>query len=193
MDRVKKGGGVGGEVGRESFGRPGVDGGVRESSVDVGSTNSVQFVLSVELEPEENVTLSLVYENLLERKSGLYQHALNLSPGEIIYDFMVRISICENKNVSDVAVTASGVDDVSEFITVEAKNENDTGILFTMNSREQAHHFGSPGFSGTLLTQFDIRDSQSNVDMAVQDGHFVHFYTVPGQLPPIPKHVIFIV
>lgn len=164
-----------------------------EMEVGSGSRDFIQFVLPVLLEPGERVTLSLVYENILERKSGLYQHPLNLSPGEIIYDLVVKINISENKNVSNVSVTGPVIDQISKFLTLESESQNHTMISFTMTSHEQAENFGSPGFSGTLLTQFDVTDNEQSVDMAIEDGYFVHFYTVPGKLPPIPKHVIAIV
>ena len=59
-----------------------------------------------------------------------------------------------------------------------------------MNTREQAHHFGSKGFYGSVGVQFGLNNSLSEMDVVVKDNHFVHFYDLPREVLEDDKHVI---
>jgi hypothetical protein len=44
------------------------------------------FTVATNIEPGQKVVFKLIYEELLERKSGLYEHAININPNQIVDD-----------------------------------------------------------------------------------------------------------
>ena len=71
-----------------------------------GQPSFHQFVLPINLRPNEEATVTLVYEQLLQRNEDKYRHVISLSPGEIVKDFQVRLSIVDNHPLGNVSVTA---------------------------------------------------------------------------------------
>lgn len=147
------------------------------------------FVLPILLGPRENASLSITYEERLEMKQGLYFHKMFLRPGEIVHHFSVQIEIVENYEILDLGVHASVLGDISNETVVKNMNPNHGFVNFTMNTREQAHHFGSKGFYGTVGIQYSLNKSNSDMELLIQDNYFVHFYDIPED----KKHVIVVI
>jgi hypothetical protein len=66
--------------------------------------NSNRFTVSVNVEPQKKVTFNLTYEELLTRKLGLYNHVINLQPGQEVKDLQVRVLISESRNITILRV-----------------------------------------------------------------------------------------
>jgi len=45
--------------------------------------DSNKFTVSVNVEAESKVTFNLTYEQLLNRKLGIYENVINLQPGQV--------------------------------------------------------------------------------------------------------------
>ena len=56
-----------------------------------------------------------------------------------------------------------------------------------MNTREQAHHFASKGFYGTVSVQYGLNKTLS--DILIQDNYFVHYH----EIPKAQKHVVLVI
>eukprot|EP00092_Neocalanus_flemingeri_P036312 GFUD01039534.1.p1 GENE.GFUD01039534.1~~GFUD01039534.1.p1 ORF type:complete len:745 (+),score=138.61 GFUD01039534.1:188-2422(+) len=148
------------------------------------------FVLPILLGPQENATLSVTYEEGLQKNQGMYFHKMFLRPGEIVRHFSVNIEIAEKYEILNLGVHASVLGDISNETIVEDETPKRRLVNFTMNTREQAHHFGSNGFYGSVVVQFGLNNSRSEMDVVVQDNYFVHFYDLPGGFFEDEKHVI---
>lgn len=66
--------------------------------------NSNRFTVSVNVEPQKKATFNLTYEELLTRKLGLYNHVINLQPGQEVKDLQVRVLISESRNITILQV-----------------------------------------------------------------------------------------
>ena len=89
-----------------------------------------------------------------------------LSPGEIVRQFSVLVSLSRD-NISRTLVTAPVLgnylfdkETLSQTSSTPAGDvsnetvcENERLVNFTMNTREQAHYFGTNGAYGTLLIE----------------------------------------
>jgi len=58
----------------------------------------------VNVEPQKKATFNLTYEELLTRKLGLYNHVINLQPGQEVKDLQVQVLISENRNITILQV-----------------------------------------------------------------------------------------
>ncbi|CAB4057208.1 unnamed protein product [Lepeophtheirus salmonis] len=67
-----------------------------------------QFILPINLRPNENVTITLVYEDLLIRRFDRFTHTLSVNPGSIVEDFQLTLTIQENRPLVNLSVTAPG-------------------------------------------------------------------------------------
>jgi hypothetical protein len=59
--------------------------------VGVSARHSNQFRVSVNTERLSSVNFFLVYEELLQRKGGLYEHTINITPRQKLKDFLVEV------------------------------------------------------------------------------------------------------
>ncbi len=55
--------------------------------------HSNQFRVSANVEKLSSVTFFLLYEELLQRKGGLYEHTINITPRQKLKDFQVEVSV----------------------------------------------------------------------------------------------------
>ncbi|CAG2064652.1 unnamed protein product, partial [Timema podura] len=68
--------------------------------------NSNRFTVSVNIEREKKVTFNLTYEELLKRELSVYNHAININPGQIVPDLSVVVYINESSKITTLKVPA---------------------------------------------------------------------------------------
>merc|ERR1719411_1552526 len=56
------------------------------------------------VEPGDKVVFRLTYEELLERRNGEYEYAINISPGQVVEEFRVTVNINESLPLTDLKV-----------------------------------------------------------------------------------------
>ena len=154
-----------------------------------------QFVLPVHIPAGEEVSVVLTFEHLLEKRDGRYFYGLNISPGQLVKDFHIRLDIEENegKVLKDLKITAPVMGHLSRD-AVHQERDCSATVNLTMSIGEQYHYFGNHGFTGDFVLQFDVVRSPGTLDVAssVKDNTFLHFFDLRDSLDPIPKHVIFV-
>ena len=79
-----------------------------------------------------------------------------LRPGEIVTSFSVEVDITAEDEDDEVEteVIASILGDISNETLMLDQSLSEQHVNFTMNTREQAHYFGSSGFYGTVTVLF---------------------------------------
>ena len=154
-----------------------------------------QFVLPIHIPAGEEVTVVLIFEHLLEKRDGRYVYGLNISPGQLVKDFNIRLDIEENdgKVLQDLKVTAPVMGPLSHDAVLQERDSSAT-VNLNMSIGEQYHYFGNHGFTGDFVVEFDVSRSPGTLDVAssVKDNTFLHFFDLSDSLDPIPKHVIFV-
>ena len=163
--------------------------------------DSSLFTVSTNIEPGQKVVFKLTYEELLERKAGVYEHVINIDPNQIVDDLRIDVFINESLPISSISVPELVESNELDFtnneeskIAVVTRNvdgyENNARIVFapTRSYQEEA---GAQGISGQLHVKYDLdRKGQAN-EVQVIDGYFVHYF-VPDDLETLPKHAIFV-
>lgn len=66
--------------------------------------HSNRFRVSVNTGANSLVKFYLLYEELLERRGGLYQYLVNINPHQKLSHFSLGVSITEQKNITYIAV-----------------------------------------------------------------------------------------
>lgn len=55
--------------------------------------------MTVNVEPNSKAIFNLTYEELLVRRNGVYNHAINLHPGALVPRMEVRVHIKESQKI----------------------------------------------------------------------------------------------
>lgn len=111
----------------------------------------------------DDTKITLEYGYLLKRNDDKYRHTISLSPGEIVKDFQVHLSIVDNHRLKSVSVTAPVIGSILQ------QQENTDQLLdqfqasFNMSEVEQYHYFNSHGFTGDLVTEFSLDNEHDEV------------------------------
>ena len=61
-------------------------------------TNS--FKVSINVEGRSKVIFTMNYQELLERRRGLYEHVTHIDPGQVVRDLKVEIFIQESREIT---------------------------------------------------------------------------------------------
>ena len=151
-----------------------------------------QFVLPINIQPLEEITITLTYEYLLERTDNAYTHTLSISPGEIVPDFQIRMTVVENRPISSIKVMAPVIGDITD--NLKERSDQVKSLNLNLSEVEQYNYFGMHGFTGDFKVTYDMVEDPKVTDLIVQDDFFVHFFNVPQRMTmkSIPKHVIFL-
>ena len=149
--------------------------------------------------------MELTYEELLERKEGRYEYSVSVSPGEIVRDFRLDLSVEERHPLRDLKVVAPVIGDLGDKVTFAAEDYSDydydllqaspgvAHVSFGMEEVDQFDYFGRHGFTGDFSASYDVETLPDELDLIVAEDSFVHFYTVPDdQMDSIPRHAIFV-
>lgn len=184
-----------------------VTSGQAAAHVALSARDSNHFTVSVNVEPQKKATFNLTYEELLTRKLGLYNHVINLQPGQEVRDLQVQVFISESRNITALRVPELRVGNeidpdqdkkVNSLAKIERPSSTEAWIRFSPSVEEQheltkklADKKEEAGLSGQFIVQYDVdRDPQAG-EVLVNDGYFVHFFA-PTNLKPLHKHVVFV-
>ncbi|XP_049952101.1 inter-alpha-trypsin inhibitor heavy chain H4-like [Schistocerca serialis cubense] len=154
----------------------------------------------VNVEAQKKVTFNLTYEELLQRETGAYNLRININPRQLVDDLAVEVHIEEKAPLRLVEVpTLRQSNEVLESLNndsdplarIERPTPSSAFVRWSPTEEEQQQR-SKEGISGQLVVRYDVdRDASPSQILVSEDGYFVHFYAPPG-LPPLPKHVVFV-
>ncbi|XP_071388457.1 inter-alpha-trypsin inhibitor heavy chain H3-like [Centroberyx affinis] len=153
-----------------------------------------KFSVSVNIAANSNVTFTLTYEELLQRKLGQYEILTRVKPKQLVQNFQIVADIYEPQGIA--FVDAYGTFLSNELLPLVEKTVTDTKahISFSPTLDQQRK---CPGCDGTLLEgdfviKYDVNRAKSLGDIQIVNGYFVHFFA-PPDLPRVPKNVVFVI
>ncbi|XP_042303200.1 inter-alpha-trypsin inhibitor heavy chain H6 [Sceloporus undulatus] len=160
-----------------------------------------KFRVSTSVEAGGKVAFELIYEELLQRHLGKYQHAINIRPQQVVKNLSVEVTISERTGIDYVHVlplrtsrlltnAVRGDADVPPSTKVE-KGTHCAWIVFSPTPQEQAT-FSSSGIMGDFVVQYDVAMPDVAGDVQIYNGYFVHYFA-PRGLPPVQKDVVFVI
>ncbi|XP_050352941.1 inter-alpha-trypsin inhibitor heavy chain H4-like isoform X2 [Nymphalis io] len=74
--------------------------GTAAAHISAKARDSNHFTVSVNVEPNTEAEFNLTYEELLVRRNGVYNHAINLHPGALVPKMEVTVHIKESQKIS---------------------------------------------------------------------------------------------
>ncbi|CAH1399666.1 unnamed protein product [Nezara viridula] len=172
-----------------------VSSGIAAAHVHASARNSNRFLISVNVEKSSKALFVLTYEELLTRTLGLYNHIINLNPGQVVRDLQVDVFIAEPTDIIELHVpkirssneVTNEPEEENRLVEIRRPTPQKAHIRYKPSQEEQAKN---P--SGQLIIKYDVqRTSDQGGQILVNDGYFVHFFAPEG-LPPLRKLAVFV-
>ncbi|CAH2099705.1 unnamed protein product [Euphydryas editha] len=121
--------------------------GLGAAHISAKARDSNHFTVSVNVEPNTEAMFNLTYEELLVRRIGVYNHAINLHPGALVPKMEVIVHIKESQKISVLRVpevrTGNEIDATENDahnakVTIQKSNDDkEATITFTPDLEEQ--------------------------------------------------------
>nr|XP_015198781.1 PREDICTED: inter-alpha-trypsin inhibitor heavy chain H6-like isoform X1 [Lepisosteus oculatus] len=160
-----------------------------------------KFRVAVSVPAGSQMTFTLTYEELLQRRLGRYELALSVRPEQPVSNLTVGVTISERTGISFVRVLPLRKTKLlSNTVQADAEMPPSTEVLrspscarisFTPTIKEQTV-MSTKGISADFVVQYDVELKDLIGDVQIYDGYFVHYFA-PRGLPVVPKDVIFVI
>ncbi|KAG9489883.1 hypothetical protein GDO78_005678 [Eleutherodactylus coqui] len=166
---------------------------------DRGENEMETFNASATIPGRNKAVFLLKYEELLQRRLGVYEHAISVRPLQLVGNLLVEVNILETSGITFLEVLPLQNKQKSKNLedtapppsTVINQTENFARITFKPNVFQQAK-ITQNGILGDFVVRYDVRRELSVGDIQVLNGYFVHYFA-PTDLPPLPKNVVFVI
>ncbi|KAG5267780.1 hypothetical protein AALO_G00225650, partial [Alosa alosa] len=161
--------------------------------VRANSQDMETFKTEVHVPPGSKVQFELHYQEMMQRKLGVYQHTLHLQPGRLVPHLHVDVYIFEPKGISMVEVPNT-LGELFTGLTTVTKSKDKAHVTFkpTLQQQRKCHNCTESGVDGVFTVKYDVEREGNAGELQVSDGHFVHFFA-PQNLSPLSKNIVFVI
>ncbi|XP_053572404.1 inter-alpha-trypsin inhibitor heavy chain H5 [Bombina bombina] len=165
-----------------------------------GTSGMETFKASATIPGRNKAVFLLMYEELLQRRLGMYEHIISIRPQQLVGKLFVEVNILENSGIKALEVPplqnskqrSKNTDTISSPpSTVINQTGSLANITFNPNVIQQAM-IANNGILGDFIIRYDVKRELSVGDIQVLNGYFVHYFA-PTDLPPLPKNVVFVI
>ncbi|XP_076436380.1 inter-alpha-trypsin inhibitor heavy chain H3-like isoform X2 [Babylonia areolata] len=155
------------------------------------------FEISINLAPGASALFTLVYNELLERRRGVYKQTLVVKPGTIVDDLSVSASFAERQGFnyfayslpgSDTKLTSSSADQQTQVKASVSSRE----VVFRPSVEMQRKFNYKEGIAGEFNVYYSVNSDPEGGSIIVQNEYFAHFFA-PAELDSLPKNILFII
>ncbi|KAM3587599.1 uncharacterized protein V6R79_009820 [Siganus canaliculatus] len=161
---------------------------VRSNSQDLET-----FKTEVHVPPGSHIEFELHYQEMMQRRLGIYEHSLHLQPGRLVPQFQVDVYIFEPKGISMVQTPNTLGAQFAEMIKVTSTKDK-AHVVFKPNLQQQrkCDNCSESAIDGVFTVLYDVNRDGAAGELQVSDGHFVQFFA-PSNLSPLPKNIVFVI
>ncbi|KAM4712016.1 inter-alpha-trypsin inhibitor heavy chain H5 isoform 1-T1 [Anableps anableps] len=168
----------------------------RKSS-DTSSEQEVEVFRTAASIPGRNrAVFLLMYEELLQRRLGSYEHVTSLRPLQLVSRLSLDVTIVDHAPIVGLEVLPLRNEKITAKpevpITTAIKNENNVWKITFSPSIVQQAKISTSGILGDFVIRYDVQRDSGIGDIQVLNGHFVHYFA-PKDLPVVPKNVVFVI
>ena len=160
----------------------------------------MQIKFSAKIEPNEEVTFLLTYEEQLRTvNDGINQYRLNINLNkERIQDFKIFVVINETLPLKFETISAERITDLSNEIGAETLTE--AVIVFDEKADEylaKVEYVPEDADQDVIdewkfIVNYEVKRPEGGNEVQVGAGRFIHHFS-PKEFPQLVKHVIFVI
>ncbi|XP_066526181.1 inter-alpha-trypsin inhibitor heavy chain H3 isoform X2 [Hoplias malabaricus] len=156
--------------------------------------NMEKFSVSVNIAANSNVTFTLTYEELLQRRLGKYEIMIQVKPNQLVQHFEVLADVYEPQGIAFLDTNATFL--TNELLPLIEKTVTDkmAHLSFspTLDQQRKCPECDGTLIDGNFIITYDVNRPQDIGDIQIVNGYFVHFFA-PTDLPRLPKNVVFVI
>ncbi|KAJ8384548.1 hypothetical protein AAFF_G00200810 [Aldrovandia affinis] len=161
---------------------------VRSNSLDMET-----FKTEVHVPPGSRIEFELHYQEMMQRKLGVYEHTLHLHPGRLVPDLQVDVYIYEPKGISFIEAPNT-LGEYFEGVAKITQSKDKAHVVFrpTLKQQRKCSNCSTSAVEGVFTVKYDVVRDNNAGELQVSDGHFVQFFA-PTNLSPLPKNIVFVI
>ncbi|KAK2892633.1 hypothetical protein Q8A67_012621 [Cirrhinus molitorella] len=151
------------------------------------------FKTEVHVPPGSKVEFELHYQEMMQRKLGVYKHTLHLQPGRLVPLLQVDVYIFEPKGIKFVTASSTLGEQFSELTRITHTKEK-AHIVFkpSLQQQRKCENCTDSAVDGVFTINYDVERESNAGELQVSDGHFVQFFA-PSDLSPLSKNIVFVI
>ncbi|ESO88337.1 hypothetical protein LOTGIDRAFT_126343 [Lottia gigantea] len=147
------------------------------------------FEIDITLEAGGETTLSLTYNELLERRLGLYTQKIFVYPGQVVDTLAVSAIVLESQGFETFSYSVPHSE--KSVLLSSVSNPTVNSVLYQPTKKEQTT-VSSKGINGQLVIEYDLKHEKDAGNVIVEGGYFVHYFT-PSGLKTMDKNILFVI
>ncbi|KAL7837187.1 hypothetical protein SRHO_G00268980 [Serrasalmus rhombeus] len=153
-----------------------------------------KFSVSVNIAANSNITFTLTYEELLQRRFGKYEIMIRVKPKQLVQHFEIVADVYEPQGIAFLDTNATFL--TNELLPLVEKMVTDkmAHLSFspTLDQQRKCPDCDSTLVDGDFIITYDVNRAKDIGDIQIVNGYFVHFFA-PADLPRLPKNVVFVI
>uniref|UniRef100_A0A672T8P2 Inter-alpha-trypsin inhibitor heavy chain 2 n=1 Tax=Sinocyclocheilus grahami TaxID=75366 RepID=A0A672T8P2_SINGR len=151
------------------------------------------FRTEVHVPPGSKVEFELHYQEMMQRKLGVYQHTLHLQPGRLVPLLQVDVYIFEPKGIKFVTASNTLGEQLADLTKISHTKEK-AHIVFkpTLQQQRKCENCTESAVDGVFTVKYDVERESNAGELEVSDGHFIQFFA-PSDLSPLSKNIVFVI
>ncbi|XP_025076448.1 inter-alpha-trypsin inhibitor heavy chain H3-like isoform X2 [Pomacea canaliculata] len=162
--------------------------------VEESTRHTNTFDVSINIQAGGNVTFTLLYQELLRRRFGSYEHLVHVNPNTGAKDFSIEVYVQELTEIKDVKtpplrkdILSNAVSEGQNALTKISQPTPTAAHVVFHPTQSELKNTGS----GWFVVQYDVASANTG-ELLVVDGYFVHFFVPPSDLAPLPLDIVFV-
>lgn len=168
----------------------------RGKAAGIVRTNSQEmetFKTEVHVPAGSKVEFELHYQELMQRKLGVYTHTLHIQPGRLVPLLQVDVYVFEPKGIKFVE-TPNTLGDHFSDVTKITHTKDKAHVVFkpTVQQQRKCPNCTESAVDGVFTVKYDVERESNAGELQVSDGHFVQFFA-PSDLTPLSKNIVFVI
>ncbi|ESO88375.1 hypothetical protein LOTGIDRAFT_193666 [Lottia gigantea] len=148
------------------------------------------FETDIKLEAGAETTLSLTYNELLERRLGLYTQKIFVYPGQVVDTLAVSAAVMEHQGFEAFSYSVPNSD---KSVSLSATLDPTVNSVLYQPTKIQQSIVSSKGINGQLVIEYDLKHEKDAGNNVIVEGYyFVHCFT-PSGLKTMDKNILFVI
>lgn len=158
--------------------------------------NMQVFAIAINVRANSSAHVVLTYQQLLQRRLGLFELVTSIRPNQLVGDLSVRIHLHEPQGIQRLYVVEPGQETTNSVNAVDTviEGSDDFNKVVTYNPSLEAQRRLNilTGVACNFVVRYDVTHTYDAGLLQLDNGYFVHFFSPQG-LNPLGKNIVFVI
>ena len=154
------------------------------------------FSVAINVRANSSAHIVLTYQQLLQRRLGLYELVTRVKPNQPVGDIAITIHLHDPQGIRRLYVIEPGQEATNSFNSVdtviESSGHNDKTIKYNPSADTRRRLDALTGADGNFVVRYDVQHEHDAGLLQLDNGYFVHFFSPQG-FDPLGKNIVFVI